>query len=303
MRRDLILPALMVIALVVMGVYAMTAEKEKGTSGVDLPTTPVACENARLISRIGVLPEASGLAVSRQNRNVFWSHNDSDDAVLYAIVSDGSIGGRVQLAGASVVDWEAITTSPCDDGNCLYVADIGDNGMNRRSITIYRTREPSPTDRTTAPAARIEAVYPEGAQDAEALFVANRSLYVVTKGEGTPIRVYRVPSGESATPVTLELIATLTAEGARKKIRVTDAAVSPDGAWIALRSNDLVLFYKADALLAGTPQTPLSYDLTPLKEPQGEGIAWADDTTLYLAGEAESGGTFGRLTCSLTKGH
>jgi hypothetical protein len=175
--------------------------------------------------------------------------------------------------------------------------------MKRPTITIYRTREPAPNDRTTAPAVRIEAVYPEGAQDAEALFVANSALYIVTKGEGAPVRLYRVPSGGSGTRVTLELIATLTEQGADKKTRVTDAAISPDGAWIALRSNDLVLFYDADALLAGKPPTPLAYDLAALEEPQGEGIAWADDRTLFLAGEAEGGGTFGRVTCSLPRAH
>ena len=301
MRRDFILPALLLIALVVMGVYATTAEKEKGTGGAEVVTTPVACENARLISRIAMLPEASGLAPSRRFRDVFWSHNDSDHPVLYAISADGSVSGRVPLAGASVVDWEAIAVSPCDGGNCLYVADIGDNGMNRRNIAIYRTHEPSPSDRTTAPADRIDGVYPEGAQDAEALFVANGSLFIVTKGEGAPIRVYRFPSVQPGTRVTLELVATLTDEGARKKMRVTDAAISPDGAWVALRSNDVVLFYKADALLSGKPQTPLAYDLTALKEPQGEGIAWADDRTLYLAGEAEGGGTFARVSCTLPR--
>jgi hypothetical protein len=297
MRRDLILPALLVIALAVMGVYATTAGTEKGSSGADLATTPIACENARLISRVAMLPEASGLATSRQFRDLFWSHNDSSDPVLYAIAADGSLKGQVTVAGAAVVDWEAVTTAPCDGGSCLYVADIGDNGANRRSITIYRTREPSPADRATAPAERIEAVYPEGAQDAEALFVAMGSLFIVTKGEGSPIRLYRLPSGETGR-VTLQLVATLTDEGARKKVRVTDAAVSPDGAWVALRSSHLVLFYQAEALLSGKSQTPLAYDLTPLAEPQGEGIAWADDRTLYLAGEAESGGTFGRITCS-----
>jgi hypothetical protein len=298
MRRDFILPAVLLAALLWMGVYATTAESEKRTDdGVDLITTPVSCEGARLISRIALLPEASGLATSRQFRNLFWSHNDSNDAVIYALGADGSLLGHVQLAGASVVDWEAISVSPCGDGSCLYVGDIGDNDRQRRTVTVYRTREPSPRDHATQPAERIDASYPEGPQDAEALFTANGSLFLVTKGEGTPIRVYRFP--DTGGRSTLHLVATLTDAGPNKKGRVTDAAVSPDGRWVALRTNDLVLFYRIDALLSGTPGTPLAYALGALKEPQGEGIAWADDRTLYFAGESEGGGTFARLSCAL----
>src|SRR5262245_13810032 len=181
MRRDFILPALLLVALAAMGVYATTAEKQKATD--DLLTNRASCDGGRLISRLALLPEASGLALSTQFPNLLWSHNDSSDATIFAIGTDGAIRGRVRLAGASVTDWEAITVSPCRGGACLYVGDIGDNNLRRHGITIYRTREPSPDDQITPSVERIEATYPEGPQDAEALFVANGSLFVVTKGE------------------------------------------------------------------------------------------------------------------------
>ena len=42
-------------------------------------------------------------------------------------------------------------------------------------------------------------------------------------------------------------------------------------------------------------------DLQALGEPQGEGVAFADDSTIYLVGEGGGGsrpGTFARLTCT-----
>ena len=308
MRRDLILPALLFVALLALGVYATTAERAKGAAADPTATgSPANCESARLISRLSLLPEASGLAASRRFRDLFWSHNDSSDPVLYAIGGDGTIKGQVRLTGASVVDWEAITVSECNGEICVYVGDIGDNQVKRRTITIYRTREPAPTESATTPIERIDASYAEGPQDAEALFIAKGSLFVVTKGEDAPIRIYRRPlapgaaegAAQSGGRVQLELVATLTDADPRKTARITDAAVSPNGQWVAMRTNDVVLFYPTDALLAANPGTPLVYDLAALKEPQGEGIAWADDRTLYLAGEAQGGGTFARITCAL----
>ena len=125
------------------------------------------------------------------------------------------------------------------------------------------------------------------------------SLYVVTKGEGSPVRVYRFPSLAPNARLTLQLVATLTSADPDKSTRVTDASVAPNGEWVALRTNDQLLFYRTSALLGGKPGTPMAFDLRALAEPQGEGIAWADNRTLFLSGEAPGGGTFGRITCSL----
>ena len=123
--------------------------------------------------------------------------------------------------------------------------------------------------------------------------------YLVTKGEGSPVRLYRLASLDSNARHTLQLVTTLTDGPSGKATRITDAAVSPNERWVALRSNELVLFYEAKALLSGRPTPPLSFDLRPLKEPQGEGIAWSDDTTLFLAGEGRGAGTFARISCNL----
>jgi hypothetical protein len=280
-----------------MAVYAATGSDAE--DGADLASNPAMCHGGRLLARLAELPEASGLARSRAQQNIFWSHNDSGEPILHAFTGEGTAAGRVRVQGAAVVDWEAVETSPCGQGLCLYVADIGDNEQERQRVTIYRMREPSPNSTEVTAVDIIEAAYPEGPQDAEAAFIVRGTLYVVTKGESTPIRLYRVPELQPGAVQTLQLVAELTPTGARKRTRITDAAVSPKGDWVALRTNVQVLFYRTAELLRGQPGMPLAYDVTRLKEPQGEGLAWATDETLLLAGEAKGGGTLAELSCTL----
>jgi len=279
-----------------MAVYASTGEDERKQL---VTTSTLSCQDEPLLGQLGEIPESSGLAASKRTRNLFWSHNDSGDAVIYGIRADGSLAGRVRVAGASVVDWEAVAVGACDGNQCLYIGDIGDNDLKRAQVTIYRTREPLPGDGSTPPSEAIQARYPDGPQDAEALFIAEGTLFIITKGEGAPVRIYRLPRLDTSGPQTLELVTALTGSGPRKSERITDAAASPSGTWTALRTSDQVLFYRTAALISGQPGTALAHDLRGIGEPQGEGIAWADDRTLYLSGEAERGGTFSRISCTL----
>ena len=297
MRAELILPAALTIVLLGMVVYSTTGT----TDALQLAGREITCRTADRLATLDELHEASGLAASRRERGLFWAHNDSSDPVVLGIASDGSLRARVRIAQAAVDDWEAITTAPCGSGSCILIGDIGDNDMARRTIKVYRVPEPAVTDEATDAAEVIEARYPEGAHDAEGMFFAEGVLYVVTKGERGPIRLYKFPNLDAGTVHTLQLVATVAPEPVDKPFRVTDAAISPDGRWVALRSTDLVLFHEARALLSGRPGTPLAADVRALNEPQGEGIAWADTETLFVAGEGGRGGTFGRISCNLPR--
>ncbi|MCA1559796.1 MAG: hypothetical protein LC804_05865 [Acidobacteria bacterium] len=123
------------------------------------------------IVRLADLPEASGVAASHRTPGVFWAHNDSGDPVIFALHERGAIKGRVRVAGAQVDDWEDIAVGPCAHGSCLYIADIGDNSGTRNRITLYRVPEPLPSDAATDAVEVFHATYPDGAHDAEALFV------------------------------------------------------------------------------------------------------------------------------------
>jgi hypothetical protein len=248
--------------------------------------------------------ESSGLALSGGG-DALWTHNDSGDPVLHLVGMDGTARGRVRVAGASVTDWEDVGAGPCPGGGrCLYVADIGDNQASRLGITIYRVPEPAAADAQTRPAEALTAEYPDGAQDAEAMFVLpDGAVYVVTKGETGPIAVYRLPrTARPGTPARMERVAELRAGQVPRRERITGAAASPDGRWFVLRTLDGLQFYRAGALSAGRLDAPLRFDLQPLDEAQGEAVDVGAGGVIYLSsegGKKEDPATLSRLTCTL----
>ncbi|HEX2078429.1 MAG TPA: hypothetical protein VHG08_11995 [Longimicrobium sp.] len=246
--------------------------------------------------------ESSGAAVSRAHDGIFWTHNDSGDPLLYAVDTEGRTVGRVRVAGAEVEDWEDIALAPCPPGgDCLYVADIGDNGAERPSVTVYRIPEPAPQAAESAPAEAIRLRYPDGPHDAEAMFVLNGAIHLVTKGENGPVALYPAPpSAAPGAEAVLERIRQLTPDRVDRPERITGADASADGRWVVMRTLRSALLYPA-AELAGSGE-PRRVDLETLSEEQGEGIAFAADGSLLVTsegGEKEKPATFARLRCAL----
>jgi hypothetical protein len=245
--------------------------------------------------------ESSGVAVSRAHAGIFWTHNDSGDPLLYAVDAGGRTVGRVRVAGAAVEDWEDISLAPCPGGgDCLFVADIGDNDARRPSVTVYRVPEPDPGAAQSAPATAIRLRYPDGAHDAEALYVLGGAIHVVTKGESGPIAVYRARA-DAAGETTLERVRALTTGKVERPERITGADASPDGRWVALRTLREVALHPAAALAGDGALSPRRVDLSALDEKQGEGIAFAPDGSLLLTSEGTKKvpATFARLACTL----
>jgi hypothetical protein len=256
---------------------------------------PSLCTVATGLSPLAGVGEASGVAVSRRSPGILWSHNDSGAATLFAFDASGNMKGRVEIAGASVSDWEDLSAGACREGSCLYVADIGDNNRARRQIAIYRIPEPRPDDKAAQPTEAWTVAYPDGAHDAEALLVMpNEQLFLVSKEDAGTTALYRVPAPAAGSTGRLQRISQL------PLARVTGASASPDGNWVALRTNNEVLFYPASELLAGKTPQPRSFDLRPLKEPQGEGVAFGLDGVVYLVGEGNGrSGTLAAIKCAL----
>lgn len=253
------------------------------------------CAPAAQLVHIEGVAEASGVAVGRRTPGLLWTHNDSGAPLLYAIDTAGAVKARVQVTGAQVDDWEDIASGPCPGGACLYIADIGDNNRSRRSVTVYRIPEPRPDQAASEPAESWTLTYPDGAHDAEALFVAAGALFIVTKDDSRGTALYRMPllpkGGRAAR---LELVSRPSLE------RVTGAAISPDEAWVALRTNDALMFYRTPDLVGGGKPAPRRFDATPIGEPQGEGVALGSDGRVYLTGEGGGrGGTLASLRCTL----
>jgi hypothetical protein len=137
--------------------------------------------DARLAFRIDDdrVTESSGLSVSRTRPGLAYTVNDSgDDArVLTVAMRTGAVVGETRLGGVVAVDVEALAPAP---GGRLVVGDIGDNGADRESVELYVVAEPGPGDADVEPR-RISLSYPGEPRDAEALVVAGRKVYVVTK--------------------------------------------------------------------------------------------------------------------------
>jgi hypothetical protein len=260
------------------------------------------CRPSEALVSLPDLPEASGVAVSRRTPGRVWVHNDSGEPTLFALDSRGAVTARVRVAGATVEDWEALAVGACDDGSCLYVADIGDNAAERDHITIYRIPEPAGGEQAAVVAEVIHATYPDGAHDAETLLVTqDGTILLVTKGETGPIGVYRVPrDARSRSMVRLERIGEAIQGKAAPDDRVTDGAISPDGQWTVLRSRAALVFYRTTDFVKGVWRDVRRVDLTPLREAQGEGVALGSDAVVYVVGEGggkQRPGTFTRFTC------
>ena len=250
------------------------------------------------------LPEGSGIAASKGSPGRFWTHNDSGQPVLVALDTKGSVVGRIRLSGAKLEDWEAIAVGPCGSGSCVYVGDIGDNNGKRRSISIYRVPEPADASGSAGVTDVFRVTYPDGAHDAEALLVTPKGdILIVTKGDPGPVALYRLPAdAKPGGTVTVQPVGKPRPSAkASDDERITDGAMSPSGAWVALRTNSALYLYRSEDLMSGNWREAGRVSLEALGEPQGEGITFGDERTIYLVGEGggkSQPGTFGRLTCA-----
>ena len=260
----------------------------------DSPGAAAEGATCRLVQRGAALPadvaESSGAAFDPRAEGVFWTHGDSGaDPLLYAVAADGQVAGRVLVTGARNRDWEDLAIGPCEGGDCLYVGDIGNNSSSpNREMVLYRVPLPALSDTATAPAQVFRARFPGEGRDTEAMFVTtDGGVYLINKGQRNQIELWRWPTPLQAGPVDLVRIRTLAPEPRQPGDAVTGAGASRDGRWVAVRTyGRLLLFRTADLL--GSGEAAFTMDLTPLAEPQGEGVAMRADGTVLLT--SESGG-------------
>lgn len=254
------------------------------------------------------ISEASGAAVSRTHRGTIWLHNDSgNDPVLFAVDAAGQMHGRVSVTGARNIDWEDLALGPCPSGECLYIADTGDNAARRDEIHVYRVPEPAPGDSVTAPAERFAMRYPDGPRDAEAIFILPpERLHIVTKGSRERIEIYAYPGRlQPGTTATLTPVRALSESSVPFPDLVTGADANSAGSWVAIRTYTSVLLYPTPILFGATEAVPLRVDATSIGETQGEAVALGDNGALILAGEGGGGGIPGLLAvlwCELSRG-
>lgn len=279
-------------------ISAVFAEEVGPTAGIDAGAAPAG--DSTVGSRDGVsvlgrmdprVPESSGVAVSAAHPDVLWTHNDGAEGRLHAISLEGEWRASIPVAGAEAVDWEDIARAPCPrggpPGDCLFIADTGDNGATRERVRIVIVREPERLDEGSAvqPLAIAVFRYPDGPTDAEALAVADdgRAL-IVSKGNEGQARLYELASdaftasGERDSEASL--LATLPIDVTRPEHRVTGAALSPDGRTLAVRTPNEVYLFDVDEWSRGPRVCTVAG-----RQPQGEAVAWREAGTLVLTSE------------------
>lgn len=247
--------------------------------------------------------EASGAALDRRTPGVFWTHGDSGNRpVLHALGRNGQVLGHVAVAGARNLDWEDMAIGPCPGGTCVYVGEIGNNDARDRDLVLYRAPMPAPGDSATRPAEAFRARYPGGGRDTEGLFVMpDGGIYLVTKGRGAPVELWRWPTPLGAGRVELERVRELAPRVRHLGDMVTGAGASRDGRWVAVRTYGRLALYRAADLL-GTGGPAFTMDLAPLGETWGEGVAIDPDGTVLLVSEGRTLTTGSRaswLQCAL----
>ena len=255
----------------------------------------------------------------------FWTHNDSGwPGVLFRVGMDGRLLDQVRLEGIDPIDWEDMGAGPCPGGGrCLYLADTGDNRELRPEVRIHRTPEPLPGD-TLVPRARISEVrvrLPQGPRDVEAMVVLeHESILLITKGRNHPVEVYLLPGpliqedAEPRVPTLIQQLTSRPASGGELVVGGTTGAASlmhPDGraeGMVAVRSyQDLHFFGVGPDLSAGLrPIAGGRVNLRPLREAQGEAVAFLGDGLVLVTSEAgfrAPVGSFQVLDCSISLHH
>lgn len=199
------------------------------------------------------LVEASGLAVSRLDAGVLWTHNDSGHAPqLFALDRDGVTLGTWTL-DAPEGDLEDIAIGYADDGTAeIWLGDVGDNLEEREFITVYRIDEPpmpggEATDHTVTEYDAITLTWPDGAKNCETLMVdpVTHDLYLVTKSYDGYSDVYRksAPHSDGESAVLEHVVSLVFGEGALAGGKPTTGGdISPDGAWIVIRTLDDIAY-------------------------------------------------------------
>ena len=239
--------------------------------------------------------EASGIAASRRNPGVLWTHNDGSRDRVYAVGTNGLLLATFNFS-KNVDDLEdiAVGPGPAAGTSYLYIGDIGGNaGTNtsRSEIKVVRVAEPrvdpgwavNPPTSDLAGADHFNLTYPDGSYDAEVLLMDPLlgNVVVITKQQGSS-RLYQanVSSATNRATLPLEFVGTITFSD------LSGGDISHDGTEIILRREDFAMRWKrcdsepiATALSRQGTAVPV---IGPPTEPNGEGIGFVASGSGYV---------------------
>ncbi|WP_159468621.1 hypothetical protein [Dyadobacter sp. 3J3] len=195
-------------------------------------------------TKIGKLPvqanESSGIAKS-QNKNAFWTHNDSGGKPeLYEIDFQGKLLSTKPVPDAKNSDWEDLAE---DNNGTIYIGDFGNNDNTKRQLTVYKV---APGDSTTE---KITFNYADQKQfppsqenfnyDCEAMLYHNENLFLFSKNWSRTnkyVRLYQLPAQKGNYTIT-------PFDSIQIDTPVTSADISPDGKIFALLTYGKILLF------------------------------------------------------------
>jgi hypothetical protein len=235
--------------------------------------------------------EISGMVYTSQG---FWIHNDSENGAFIMLMTDKGLVKTVKkVIGATNYDWEDITS---DEKGNLFIGDIGNNFNTRRSLQIYKVRNPLETQELRVNAETIEFSYPDQIAfppkndrmiyDAEAMIYFNDSLYIFNKNRTEPfdgiVRVYKVPAKAGKYKAILTDSIHL---GGKNSLNnwITGAAISKDGKNVALLTSDKIWVFsdfKGSNFFRGTIKVIKLNHFS-----QKEAICYNDQNEIFIADE------------------
>lgn len=261
-------------------------------------------EKAEIVGAIKTdeITESSGIAASKCQPDVFWTHNDSDGGTfIFAVNSKGEKLGTWEVGNSRNTDWEDIAALRNADGECfLYIGDIGDNRRAREFLAVFRVPEPtiSATGKTSngktplyvESIEQIRFRYPDGSHDAETLLAHPQTgdLYILTKRLRGAASVFKLSKNYTPKRINpLEKIADFSVPAVPNGF-LTGGDISPDGRRVVLcdyfSAYEIVLPEAAKNFDNIWREKPLIVELG--EREQGEAVCYAaDGAAIYATSE------------------
>lgn len=224
------------------------------------------------------LDEISDLVPSRANPGLLWALEDSGAGpVLWALDETGATIGSLTVDGVDAVDWEDLAIAPCEGDParpCIWVGDVGDNGLSRADARVLAVEEPRVTGAFAlhAPATEYPFRYPDGAANVEGLAIGPDGLpLLVTKRVDATAELWRFPSLDAGRTVTVEKVGdVVTGDPADEHpAEATSAELTADGSRLLVRTYGFLWDFPVEGGRAGS-----GVALPAPEEPQGESAAW-----------------------------
>lgn len=238
---------------------------------------PALAEGARTLCTIRDprIPESSGLAASADR---LWTVNDGGRRLEVFELDRSCRVLRTIRAGIDPYDVEDLARAA--DGT-LWLADIGDNSLNRSTVALERIRP-------DGSATLFRLTYPDGPHDAESILLAPSGRILIASKEPLTANVYEPAGDLSATrPTALRQVASIGflptgtpggPAGTAGQVLATGGAVAPDGHSVVLRTyTDAYVWSAPDGDLIGALKSGNRRRIALPPTAQGEGVTFSAD--------------------------